>query len=205
MSTALTRRSEAKLETRARLLEGAARVLAREGYGGLSASAVTREAGVAQPTFYVHFRDKDDLIRTLADERIGDLRARLRAAREEVRLGRGRAAVAETFRIALAQVVENPALYRLYLSERHQPGSPFGEQSRRLHDEITRDLADDLVGFGLPATTPAERERVDMLAVAIVAQTDAFALAWLEGRHRSIDAIVELLTDLTSAAIGLAT
>jgi AcrR family transcriptional regulator len=41
------------------------------GYGGLSTGAVARAAGVAQPTFYVHFRDMDDLLRTIGTEQIG--------------------------------------------------------------------------------------------------------------------------------------
>ena len=68
------RREEAKFLTRRRLLDAAATLLGETGYAGLSASAVTRAAGVAQPTFYVHFRDKNDLVRTLADEKIGVIR-----------------------------------------------------------------------------------------------------------------------------------
>ena len=56
---------------------------------------------IAQPTFYVHFRDKDDLLRTLATEPIGALRARLREARLGVLAGRGALAVRATFRLSL--------------------------------------------------------------------------------------------------------
>ena len=92
-------RDESKAITRQRLLHAAARLLGEVGYGGLSTGAVARAAGVAQPTFYVHFRDMDDLLRTLGTEQMGALRARLRAAREGLIAGRGVEAVRETFRV----------------------------------------------------------------------------------------------------------
>src|SRR5262249_34339906 len=64
---------ESKSEPRRRLLQAAAALLGENGSGGLSASAVARAAQVAQPTFYVHFRDKDDLLRTLGEEQLGPL------------------------------------------------------------------------------------------------------------------------------------
>jgi AcrR family transcriptional regulator len=190
---ALTR-EEAKGITRGRLLDAAARLLGETGYGNLSASAVARAAGVAQPTFYVHFRDKDDLLRTLGEERIGALRARLRAARERVLKGEGIDAVRETFRVPLQAWTEQPGLLRLSLQEMQQPGSPIGTVARQLRDEVLRDLADDLVRFGVPASTPAEREQVEMMAESMIAQTEALALGVIEGRYAHLEAAVEILT-----------
>lgn len=187
-------REEAKALTRARLLDAAARLLGETGYGNLSASAVARAAGVAQPTFYVHFRDKDDLLRTLGEERMGALRMRLRAARERVLKGEGIEAVRETFRVPLQVWTEQPGLLRLSLQEMQQPGSPIGLVARQLRDEVRRDLADDLVRFGLPAATAAEREQVAMLADAMIAQTEALALGVIEGRYADLEAAVEVLT-----------
>src|SRR5262245_54783876 len=100
MTRALTR-EEGKLLTRRRLVDAGPRLLRERGVGGLSASAVAREAGVAQPTFYVHFEHKDALLRTIAAEKIGGLRAALRAARERFQRGEGVDAIRETFRLSL--------------------------------------------------------------------------------------------------------
>ena len=190
--------------TRARMLEAVGKLLTETGYGGLSASAVARAAGVAQPTFYVHFRDKDDLLRAFGEAQMGQLRARLRAARERVLAGQGVDAVRETFRIPLESWLENPALLRLSMQERHQPGSPVGAMVRQVRDEIRQDLADDLVRFGLPAKSAADRERVAMMAEAIVAQTEALAMFYIEGHCSSLDAVVDVLTRFTVGVIGLA-
>src|SRR5262245_35351475 len=107
---ALTR-EENKLITRRRLLEAAARVMREQGYGGLSASAVARAAGVAQPTFYVHFEDKDDLVRTLAREKVEALRRPLKEARARIAQGGADDAVRATFRLPLEAMIEDPELF----------------------------------------------------------------------------------------------
>jgi AcrR family transcriptional regulator len=201
MARVLTR-DEAKQVTRNRLLDAALRLLSQVGYAGLSASAIAREAGVAQPTFYVHFRDKDELIRTLAETHMGELRRRLRDARDTVRRARDVASIRETFRVALATMIRDPGLFLLYTRERAQPGSPFGEQARRLAAETRRDLAEDLVGFGLPATTAAERARVDAIAESMVAQTEALGLGYLEGRYEDLDALIDVLASFAAGLLG---
>jgi len=42
------------------------------------------------------------------------------------------------------------------------------------------DLVDDLTRLGLPAGTPAERERIAMMAEAMIAQTEALARGYVE-------------------------
>ena len=199
---ALTR-EEAKLITRRRLLDAAAQLLGESGYGGLAASAVARAAGVAQPTFYVHFRDKDDLVRALADERIGGLRTRLKEARERVRRGEGIDAVRETFRIPLETFLENPGIFRIYARELHERESPIGAKARSLRDELRRDLAEDLAGFGLPSSTRTEREQLEMTAEAMIGQVEALGLALVERRYESLDDVVEVLTRFAVGILGL--
>lgn len=196
-------RDESKTVTRRRLLDAAAELLPKTGYGKLSASAVARAAGVAQPTFYVHFRDKDDLLRTLGEEQIGALRARLRAVRARVIEARDLAAVRESFRIPLEVWLERPALLRLYTQELSQPKSPLGAQSRQLRSDLCRDLAEDLARLGLPAASVRERERIEMISEAIVAQTEALALGLVEGRFASLEDAVEVLTQIAVGALGL--
>jgi AcrR family transcriptional regulator len=195
-------RAEAKSVTRARLLEAAGKVLAAAGYGGLSVSAVAREAGVAQPTFYVHFRDKDELLRALGEAEMGMLRQRVRQARERFIAGAGVDAVRETFRIPLQTWVEHPELLRLHMQELRQPGSPIGAMMRQLREEFRRDLADDLVRLGLPAASAAEREELQLIAEAMLAQTETLALFYLDGACSNLDTVVEVLTRFAVGVIG---
>jgi AcrR family transcriptional regulator len=196
-------RDESKAITRRRLLDAAAEILGEVGYGGLSTGAVARAAGVAQPTFYVHFRDMDDLLRTLGTEQIGALRTRLRTARQALITGqRGVDAVRETFRVSLDAWIDNPGLFRLYAQEVSHPTSPMGKMARELRAELHADLVDDLTRLGLPARTPAERERIAMTAEAMIAQTEALARGYVDGTYRDVEALVDVLTRF---AVGVLT
>jgi len=144
-----------------------------------------------------------DLLRTLGTERIGALRARLRKAREELLAGRGVDAVRETFRVSLETWIENPGLFKLYAQEQQHPTSPMGNMARELRAEVHRDLVEDLTRLGLPSTTRAERERLEMMAEAMIAQTEALARGHLDGTYKNVEAVVEVLTSFAVGVLAL--
>lgn len=100
-------------EIRKRLFEAARRVLVRDGPGGLSGRAITREAGVATGLLYNHFGDLDgflaEFIADRARETAGDV-ARLRS-----RVGAGTVAGNLT-EAALAFVAHLPTVAGLVTS-----------------------------------------------------------------------------------------
>jgi AcrR family transcriptional regulator len=61
MSVRRSRRDERKEETRAELVEAAARAFARRGFHGASIEQIAREAGYSTGAIYWHFEGKDDL------------------------------------------------------------------------------------------------------------------------------------------------
>lgn len=202
MTRALTR-EESKLITRRRLLEAAATILRESGSGKLSASAIAREAGIAQPTFYVHFKDKDDLLQTLAREKIDAIRRPLKEARLELASGAGGLEVLQrTFRVPLEALVEHPELFRLYVQQFHDPGSPFGAQARQLRRELEADLVEDLAALGVPANTAVERQRLEMMAAGMIELTQTLALGYVDGRFDDLDTIVDVLTRFALGAVS---
>jgi len=52
--------------TRARLMDAAVRLFARDGFEAASVNEIARVADVANGTFYVHFRDKDEIAAAVA-------------------------------------------------------------------------------------------------------------------------------------------
>jgi AcrR family transcriptional regulator len=58
-------------DTRQRLLEGAARVFARDGIAGSTTRAIAREAGVNEVTLFRHFQTKERLIAAVIGENFG--------------------------------------------------------------------------------------------------------------------------------------
>ena len=73
------RHARRRSRTRACLLDAARHVLARLGYQAATVADITRAADVGVGTFYLHFRDKDALLRTLLEEGLEELRAEIGA------------------------------------------------------------------------------------------------------------------------------
>ena len=63
-------RAESKERTRALLLDAAAAVFAREGFGGASVDAIAEEAGFSKGAIYSNFANKDELFLALLDRRL---------------------------------------------------------------------------------------------------------------------------------------
>ena len=191
-------RKEAKRLTRDRLLAAARHLILTGPEAELSASAVARRAGVAGATFYEHFRNREDLLQTLADELFAGVREELRQPRREAVEAPGDLdKLQEEFRRPIQIIAANPALFRLALRARHQPSSPLGQLSRQLTGSLRTDLVEELVQRGYPAATPEERRRLEMVADIHIAATEALALGHVSGRYPDLEEIVDMLVLVT--------
>jgi AcrR family transcriptional regulator len=109
---------------RQRLLDAAARALAEQGYGRITAARVTELAGVSSRTFYQHFEDLWACLLAAYEVEAGRLCAEMEEAcaalvegrgpvAEADRLGRARAGIAA----ALGFLADEPAVARLLSAE----------------------------------------------------------------------------------------
>jgi len=103
-----TRRGEA---TRRAILKAAEAVIGAKGFNDASIIDITREAGVAQGTFYIYFKSKDDIFAELVVEMGRLLRLALSEATAEARdrIAAERAGL----RGFLTFVTAHPNLYRI--------------------------------------------------------------------------------------------
>jgi AcrR family transcriptional regulator len=187
-------RKEAKEVTRRRLLRAALEILNERGETDVSASTVSRAAGIAQPSFYEHFRNKNELLKALGDElftvmrqALGDVRrTALEAPDDQERLR-------EQFRRPLEVIAANPAWFRLALRARHLTSSPLGHSSREMIGNTRYDLVEELVQRGYPHESPADVRRLQMIADGYIALTETLALGHLSGRYPDIEEVVDML------------
>ena len=70
--------------TRAAIFQAAEQVIGQFGYHGASISEITKRAGVAQGTFYIHFPSKQDLMQGVVRYLSRELRRNLRQATDRV-------------------------------------------------------------------------------------------------------------------------
>lgn len=66
-------------DKRERILSAAVKVFARNGFYNAKVSEVAREAGVADGTIYLYFKNKDDLLISAFEDRMTQVNERLRA------------------------------------------------------------------------------------------------------------------------------
>ncbi len=78
------RGSRKRARTRADLLNAARQVFARRGYHDTSIAEITENADVGVGTFYLHFRDKDEIFATLLEEGFCAMRKQVTEALAEV-------------------------------------------------------------------------------------------------------------------------
>ncbi|MTD45507.1 TetR family transcriptional regulator [Conexibacter sp. W3-3-2] len=78
------RRARRKAETRARLLDGARVVFARQGVDATRINEITEEADIGFGSFYNHFESKDAIVAALVEEQAVGLAAAIDAATEGV-------------------------------------------------------------------------------------------------------------------------
>ena len=142
----MTTRREAKAQTRERLLDALLEILHESGPLALTTGRIAERAGVAQPTFYVHFPDLDRAIELAADQVGVRLLTILRSqsaldATEPQSGGRIRATYATT----LDAVAADRRTAELFLRHRRDTFSHFGPRFRSLlaagRDELTARLA----------------------------------------------------------------
>lgn len=77
-------RSPERAEKHEKILEAAIDVFAEKGFHHARISDIARKAGVADGTIYLYFRNKDDVLLTIFEEKMGMLTAGLREALEGV-------------------------------------------------------------------------------------------------------------------------
>jgi AcrR family transcriptional regulator len=108
-------RERSRMETRRLLLDAGTHLFAERGIERTRAADISRAAGVAVGTLYLHFDDKEALLREILVQALAELRARLQRVHETPH-----ASVADSVRDLVETMVrlveEDPALCRLLFS-----------------------------------------------------------------------------------------
>lgn len=194
-------RDEAKRLTRQRMLQAGRELLALHGPEGLTTGRVAQRAGVAQATFYVHFRDLDQLLAEVATGIIEQVQAAL--TRQRLRFGEGERLwpdVRESYRMSLAAIGEHAPLLRRFLAESLGGDGVLAACGRALMADLTRQLYADL--RALPLTAALDDKRLRLGADAVVGLTVHTGLGLAEGRLQDREAALDMLCRVTLALLA---
>lgn len=194
----MTSRREAKAQTKQRLIDAMLEILHESGPLALTTGRIAERAGLAQPTFYVHFPDLDRAIEMAADEagaRLIRILASQRAvlASEETSAGAG-GRLRRAFRAALDGFAADQQVTELFLRHRRDTASPFGQRFRAVlatgRDQLRQLLAETDV------------RSPDVTSALILGMVTATVEGMLDGRVTDLDAAVDGLVVATRALVA---
>lgn len=194
-----TPRKVNKERTRTKLIEATLQVLHEQGPGALTTGRIAQAAGLAQPTFYVHFADMEDALTQAASAVEERLLSSLRRYRSDLQVTQPEETLRDVFRATIRALLIEPNLTQLYLRHRHDVDSPLGRRFREWTDRGRRDLERDLKGLGLALPN------LDAHAEAVVGMTLGVVEALIDGRLADREQAIEALVHITSASLRAAT
>lgn len=147
-------RAESKEHSRQRLLEAARQELVEKGYGALAARQVSARAGLAQSSFYAHFRDKEHLVETLAEDIFSQFRHQLHLSRISPEVSDWAALVRGTVQRIYEFFLAERDIVALLFQELDQPGSPIGLIGQEIFDTLHQDFREDLTQLQVEGRIP---------------------------------------------------
>ena len=184
----LTRRESTEL-TRRRLIDGAIDILRHEGVAAATTGRIASAAGLKQPSFYVHFADRDEILNAAAIE-IGQRMietlqrelSRVDAADARRSIRAANAAIVDTF-------LGEPELTRIFLRHRTDDGSVLGRAFRRLLDQARAQIVESIARHSVVAPRQTVEVSVELLVAAVLGMLEGLLDGRLTDRAASVDAI----------------
>ncbi|MDP9968261.1 AcrR family transcriptional regulator [Variovorax paradoxus] len=178
----LVSRSEQKVQTRQRILEGAGRGFRKAGFGGIGVDGLAKEAGLTSGAFYVHFDSKAHAFRESVAQGMAELRGGVLYFQEK----HGRAWWAEFVRFYLSAKRTCDLSESCTLQTMPAEVARSDEASRTTFEKALRDVAQAIVDG--PASPGAPRE-VGAACAALSSLAGAVTLARAVGSGAFADQI----------------
>ena len=171
-----------KERTRHRLLQAVLKTIQRYGYGTLTTGRVAELAGVAQPTFYVHFRSMDQALEQVAEWVAQELAPGLHPS-VSAQLDRASDVLQEAVRKCTRSLVRDRKVAEVFLNNRRDQTSALGRRWSVLTGGL-RERMRQIVVQVRPDVAPSDAAVHAELLVSIVY---GLAEAYLDGRVEDLD------------------
>ena len=167
---------------RARILAAAERVFARRGFFAARVSEIAKDAGVADGTIYLYFKNKDDLLISLFESRMEQVNRTLAAAIAEIPESKPSERLRAFLRAYLQLVHDEPSAAEVLTIELRQSSKFMKEYDNPQFADFLRVLggliADGQRAGDFDTTVPSH-----VAARMIFGMLDELALAWVLARR----------------------
>jgi AcrR family transcriptional regulator len=190
----LTRRESAEL-TRRRLIDGAIAILRSDGVTAATTGRIASAAGLKQPSFYVHFADRDAVFEAAAAEigrRVLDM---LKRQLTEFDPSHARRSIRGAFGAVTAAFLGEPELTRIFLRHRTDDGTVLGRTFRKILDQARNELVENLERHELVLPRDVAEAHIELLVAGVLGLLEGL----LDGRLRDPQAAIDAIANVTIA------
>jgi TetR/AcrR family transcriptional regulator, fatty acid biosynthesis regulator len=190
----LTRKASTEL-TRRRLIEGAIEILRRDGFAAATTGRIASAAGLKQPSFYVHFDDRDQVFEAAANEigrRVIEILKRQLTAIDRAH---PRRSIRAAYTAVTAAFLSEPELTRIFLRHRVDDGTVLGRTFRSLLDQVRGELVESLGRYGVVLPRSMAEAHIELLVAASLGLLEGL----IEGRLRDREPAIDAISDATVA------
>lgn len=183
-----------------RILEAAIKVFAEQGFHQATISQIAREAGVADGTIYLYFKNKDDIMVRFFDQRTKRAFSRFRVAVDRVDNARDKLTV--LIRTHLEEFQLNRDMAVVYQAETHRNNRSCEEQIRDM-SKMYLDIVSEIVEQGQQEGLMRKDLYLGLVKRFIIGAVDEVINTWLHS-HTDYDltSMAEPLVDLFLRGVG---
>jgi TetR/AcrR family fatty acid metabolism transcriptional regulator len=184
-----------------RILEAAVKVFARQGFRQSTVAQIAKEAGVADGTIYLYFKNKDDILVHFFSFKAKQVFDRFR---EEVARGSDSLEkLRNLIRVHLGEFQRDPDMAVVYQIETHQ-SRRFAEEQIREMGKMYRDIISDIVEEGQQEGLIRRDLYLSLVKRFILGAVEETIGTWLHsGRSYDLVSMADPLVDLFIKGIGM--
>ena len=191
-------REQGKAQTREKILLATVDTLVEEGVPGFSINKVAKRAGIAQPSFYVHFANVDELFEAVTEEAftryIEPMQKTLREILKDIEIDKVKGVLDNLFLLAFDVIRDQQGLVRMIWTEREQTKSPFAHHLRKVDEFLVAGWGDVLIGIGLIPEIERGSVRLKIFMEGCMALLERYVTRWLDGVFEDERLLVDALT-----------
>jgi AcrR family transcriptional regulator len=193
-SARLSRKESTEL-TRRRLIDGAIEILRRDGVAAATTGRIAGAAGLKQPSFYVHFADRDAVFEAAALEIGRRVIEMLQRQLTEFDPTHPRRAIRAAYASMTAAFLSEPELTRIFLRHRTDDGTVLGRTFRQLLDQARAEMLESLNRYGVALPRDTAEAHIELLIAGVLGLLEAL----LSGRLKDQDAAIDAIAGATTA------
>lgn len=187
--------STTKQKNRQLLINGVVKELLQDGLSRITTRRVAEAAGLAQPTFYMHFNSLEEALQSAADLVASRLEARWDFLRREVMKGPPEDLIHQVVVRVCKGLVDDRVSTIVFLRYRRDATSPFGQRWALSVEDLGDSLKDFLRSLEPTTLGPALELQADILLAGILGLTERA----IDGRTSDLDADARTLSRAVAA------